>query len=301
MNQIFEKCIESSIYLPEPGGIESMDNEFEEVDDMLLSTDGLENGKSENDLTQQENYTKDQLVDEASEKPGAVNISVDKNDELQLESNVVAEDLLLLKNEDSQVTQQANLKSDDKEALDESLEEANLLSSDKDKSAGSPHSDTTNNYTNRRKTISEENSILSTKNTEKDSVEDTSSSPVRDNDIPDNTPRGDDHPTVSNGTETSMEMAADIKDEFTLSSQELVYDKQYFMNLGFKVLNMNTYNQIRHVFGKEECEFCGRLYFSTADYEHHRRTHTGLYFSTWWIMCVCMCTMVIKLCCQPPS
>ena len=38
---------------------------------------------------------------------------------------------------------------------------------------------------------------------------------------------------------------------------------------------MDTFQNLRQIYGNEECEFCGRLFASRSDYEPHLRTHTG--------------------------
>ena len=45
--------------------------------------------------------------------------------------------------------------------------------------------------------------------------------------------------------------------------------------MGYKKMSLEIYNKMRDTFGREECEFCGRLFYSKADYEPHIRTHTG--------------------------
>ncbi|XP_064610516.1 zinc finger protein ZFAT-like isoform X2 [Liolophura sinensis] len=45
--------------------------------------------------------------------------------------------------------------------------------------------------------------------------------------------------------------------------------------LGFRQMNMKIFHKMRETFGEEECEYCGRLFFNKCDYEPHLRTHTG--------------------------
>ena len=45
-------------------------------------------------------------------------------------------------------------------------------------------------------------------------------------------------------------------------------------------MTVGIFQKMRETFGNEECEFCGRLFFSKVDYEPHVRTHTGRYFSS---------------------
>lgn len=45
--------------------------------------------------------------------------------------------------------------------------------------------------------------------------------------------------------------------------------------LGYRKMCMQIFNKMRETFGTEECEYCGRLFYSKVDYEPHLRTHTG--------------------------
>jgi len=45
--------------------------------------------------------------------------------------------------------------------------------------------------------------------------------------------------------------------------------------LGYKSMSLRIFQKMRDTFGSEECEYCGRLFFSRMDYEPHVRTHTG--------------------------
>ena len=48
-----------------------------------------------------------------------------------------------------------------------------------------------------------------------------------------------------------------------------------FERLGFCSMNMQVFQELRQMFGNEECEYCGRLFYSKSDHEAHIRTHTG--------------------------
>ena len=50
--------------------------------------------------------------------------------------------------------------------------------------------------------------------------------------------------------------------------------------LGFQPMTVAIFQKMRDTFGNEECEFCGRLFYSKLDYEPHVRTHTGRYKCT---------------------
>ncbi|KAL8564633.1 hypothetical protein ACOMHN_032189 [Nucella lapillus] len=51
--------------------------------------------------------------------------------------------------------------------------------------------------------------------------------------------------------------------------------KSIVERLGFRPMNMQIFQKMRETFGSEECEFCGRLFYTKQDYEPHLRTHTG--------------------------
>ena len=48
-----------------------------------------------------------------------------------------------------------------------------------------------------------------------------------------------------------------------------------FERLGFSSMSMEVFQELRQTFGNEECEYCGRLFYSKSDHEAHIRTHTG--------------------------
>ncbi|GFR74629.1 zinc finger protein ZFAT [Elysia marginata] len=45
--------------------------------------------------------------------------------------------------------------------------------------------------------------------------------------------------------------------------------------LGYRQMTTEIFEKMRNTFGHVECEYCGRLFYSKADYEPHLRTHTG--------------------------
>jgi len=45
--------------------------------------------------------------------------------------------------------------------------------------------------------------------------------------------------------------------------------------LGYRPMTLKILKKMRDTFRSEECEYCGRLFFSRMDYEPHVRTHTG--------------------------
>ncbi|XP_050398943.1 zinc finger protein ZFAT isoform X1 [Patella vulgata] len=45
--------------------------------------------------------------------------------------------------------------------------------------------------------------------------------------------------------------------------------------LGYREMSMDIFHKMRETFGSEECEYCGRLFYSKADFEAHQRIHTG--------------------------
>ena len=49
-----------------------------------------------------------------------------------------------------------------------------------------------------------------------------------------------------------------------------VYEK-----LGYKQMDLEIFQKLQKTFGSEECEYCGRLFYSRSDHEAHLRTHTG--------------------------
>lgn len=58
-------------------------------------------------------------------------------------------------------------------------------------------------------------------------------------------------------------------------TQEAEQETDLITRLGFRQMNMKIFHKMRETFGEEECEYCGRLFFNKCDYELHLRTHTG--------------------------
>ncbi len=56
---------------------------------------------------------------------------------------------------------------------------------------------------------------------------------------------------------------------------EMIKDYNIYERLSFNQMTMEVFQRLRQTFGNEECEFCGRLFYSRSDYEPHLRTHTG--------------------------
>lgn len=54
---------------------------------------------------------------------------------------------------------------------------------------------------------------------------------------------------------------------------------QLIEKLGYLPMSLQVFQKMRDTFGSEECEYCGRLFFSSVDYDPHVRTHTGLLIS----------------------
>lgn len=76
---------------------------------------------------------------------------------------------------------------------------------------------------------------------------------------------------------TSTEVA-----ETNLTDGDLIGETNQVVNcgaliekLGFLPMTLEIFQKMRDTFGSEECEYCGRLFFSRVDYEPHVRTHTG--------------------------
>ena len=51
--------------------------------------------------------------------------------------------------------------------------------------------------------------------------------------------------------------------------------KDFIDRLGYRNMTMEIFHKLRETFGTEECEFCGKLFYSKTDFEPHVRTHTG--------------------------
>lgn len=69
---------------------------------------------------------------------------------------------------------------------------------------------------------------------------------------------------------------ADQESETALDKGDKKESKKNIVEwLGFHKMNMQIFQKMRETFGSEECEYCGRLFYTKQDYEPHLRTHTG--------------------------
>nr|KAG5708031.1 hypothetical protein BaRGS_025169 [Batillaria attramentaria] len=77
---------------------------------------------------------------------------------------------------------------------------------------------------------------------------------------------------------------ADADEGVVGESEEPVLDKEkeaggkgqeLIERMGYQPMNMQILQKMRETFGSEECEFCGRLFYTKQDYDPHMRTHTG--------------------------
>lgn len=83
--------------------------------------------------------------------------------------------------------------------------------------------------------------------------------------------------TSAEDTETTTVIEeTSLTDEEVLGTKSNSLDCQTLIEkLGFLPMTLQIFQKMRDTFGSEECEYCGRLFFSRMDYEPHVRTHTG--------------------------
>ncbi|XP_064641279.1 zinc finger protein ZFAT-like [Lineus longissimus] len=60
-----------------------------------------------------------------------------------------------------------------------------------------------------------------------------------------------------------------------LGTEDEERNQDIYNKLQYQAMNMDVLTKLRETFGNQECEFCGRLFYSQLDYEPHLRTHTG--------------------------
>lgn len=65
------------------------------------------------------------------------------------------------------------------------------------------------------------------------------------------------------------------QEEFAYTCRATEKVEELIDRLGYLPMTVQIFQKMRDTFGNEECEFCGRLFFSKVDYEPHVRTHTG--------------------------
>ncbi|KAL4235227.1 hypothetical protein ACF0H5_006865 [Mactra antiquata] len=75
---------------------------------------------------------------------------------------------------------------------------------------------------------------------------------------------------------TDVEMST-VVEETSVTNEEVVDDKGISLidKLGYLPMTLVIFQKMRETFGSEECEYCGRLFFSRQEYEPHVKTHTG--------------------------
>ena len=56
---------------------------------------------------------------------------------------------------------------------------------------------------------------------------------------------------------------------------ETMEDYDIYKRLGYAHMTWDVFHKLRGTFGTEECEFCGRLFYSKSDFNTHFRSHTG--------------------------
>ena len=56
---------------------------------------------------------------------------------------------------------------------------------------------------------------------------------------------------------------------------ENAQDYDIYKRLNYAQMSMAVFQKFRMTFGNEECEFCGRLFYSKVDFTTHFRSHTG--------------------------
>ena len=77
-----------------------------------------------------------------------------------------------------------------------------------------------------------------------------------------------------------------VVEETEVTEEEILHGRnstarlnELIQKLGYLPMTLQIFQKMRDTFGTEECEYCGRLFFSQVDYEPHVRTHTGKSFN----------------------
>lgn len=78
-----------------------------------------------------------------------------------------------------------------------------------------------------------------------------------------------DEENMADREETDMELEAGEDDGTGVIGEEII------TRLGYHQMSMEIFQKMRETFGNEECEYCGKLYYSKTDFDNHIRTHTG--------------------------
>lgn len=75
----------------------------------------------------------------------------------------------------------------------------------------------------------------------------------------------------------------DLTEDELLGARKQTFSAEKLVEkLGYRRMSLQIFQKMRDTFGSEECEYCGRLFFSRMDYEPHVKTHTGMH---WLFFC----------------
>ena len=282
LKERFRKCIECSIYLPEADGSVNFEDEAEEGESLL---------SAEGDPDPDDSYEEEDILlhTETDHPSRTVQVENTQTPIVTLEHSPLSV---------NQTVNVENISESVKIQMDVSGGDSEVLASKKTSSIGS--SNESEEFTVIGEPAGEQSTSSQSVVGEPASEQSTSSQSVVGEPVGEQStsgqsvvgepageqstssqsvvgePAGEQSTSLSNaGAEISEDADVDIM-RLDKTSNGPVYDKNFFKEMGFKTLNMDIYNRIRQVFGKEECQYCGRLYFSSPDFEQHLRTHTGL-------------------------
>ncbi|XP_033754762.1 zinc finger protein ZFAT-like isoform X2 [Pecten maximus] len=74
--------------------------------------------------------------------------------------------------------------------------------------------------------------------------------------------------------QNQLEELGDIGEGSEGSSGKIA-SKELIQRMGYRTMTMDIFHKMRETFGTEECEYCGKLYYNKVDFDTHLRTHTG--------------------------
>ena len=234
---LFESCINNSLYLPEPDG--SIDNLDEGLVEYVNA--GAAAGEDEAEEPEEDEQT--------SEKNGAKDV-----DNLKKE-----QDKEVATGGSTEAATESKSQSDQSASNDPSSEDQQMLLMTTEQVDKVSEPNVSVNPESAQQTL-----LITVEQDDKVSDPNVSVTPG-------NT---DDPSSVQAFSETDNSDAAANVEETAEAPPD---SGDIYRRLEFKQMSLDVLQKLRTMFGSEECEYCGRLFYSKTDFEPHFRTHTGAY------------------------
>ncbi|XP_069113038.1 zinc finger protein ZFAT-like [Argopecten irradians] len=248
--ELFEQCINYSLYLPEPDELLEM-KEFINLPPELSSSVMKNEARLSSELDE---ICADKSVDAGNVNGGAGDVT---------------EGLVTLQGQVTNGTGQG-----DHNPEGESLLVKSKDSTDKETSEESSKPDDKPEDTSTEAMDTEINSLDSTANKDDTAMEtetnkeDTVGEEERDR-------LAEEEGLDEGGDELDENQLEELGDIGEGTGGGKAASKDLIERMGYRMMTMDIFHKMRETFGTEECEYCGKLYYNKVDFDTHLRTHTG--------------------------